>query len=95
MRPTPRTDAMKFRIPIVSDQGLSTGDYHLVVAVEDASTLERELAEAVEVLNLLEFVMRESVKVGCTDHLDCWVGCPWYHALDQTRAFLAKLEVKP
>ena len=40
---TPETDAKKFRIPIHSDQGLPTGDYHEVVSVEDAQSLERRL----------------------------------------------------
>jgi hypothetical protein len=45
-RATPRTDAMKFRIEVRSDQGLPTGDYYEVLSVEDARTLERALQAA-------------------------------------------------
>ena len=61
--------------------------------VRDVSRqLERDRHELKEALELLKRVMDESVKVGCTDHLDCWDDCPWYDAQDKTSALLERMK---
>ena len=61
-------------------------------SIQLARQLERDRHELKEALELLKRVMDESVKVGCTDHLDCWDDCPWYDAQDKTSALLERMK---
>ena len=76
---------------------LSEADLALYPAFEtgkdaQASWATRKSVAHMKARCLLKRVMDESVKVGCTDHLDCWDDCPWYDAQDKTSALLERMK---
>ena len=91
--PTPLTDKLhKHLVKLSEDQRTWIKGKDYVAVREHARQLERDRHELKEALELLKRVMDESVKVGCTDHLDCWDDCPWYDAQDKTSALLERMK---